>query len=126
MPSFLAAKASLELAEPTYNSYHKVTLKQPLKKNLKKKKKLLKACVDAYTQAANFGVAEITTASTYRIAQIYSEFSKALFASERPKCLNGEELVVDGEILFQDSKVGPERQIIFGAHISNGFLECNY
>lgn len=89
---FLAAKASLELAEPTYNSYHSVNLVQPLKQNLKIKKDLLQASVDSYTAAANYGVAEVTTASTYRIAQIYSEFSKALFASERPKGLSAEEL----------------------------------
>ena len=89
---FLAAKASLELAEPKYEAYMKVKLTQPLKKNLKKKKELLQQTVDAYTAAADYGVAEITTASTYRIAQIYGDFGQGLFDSERPKGLSGEEL----------------------------------
>ncbi|MFV2055175.1 MAG: tetratricopeptide repeat protein [Thiohalomonadales bacterium] len=90
--TYLAASASLELAEPTFISFQKVQLVQPLKKNLKKKKKLLKASVDAFTAAASYGVSEITTASTFRIAEIYNGFSKGLYTSERPKGLSADEL----------------------------------
>lgn len=89
---FLAAKASLELAEPAFQSYRGIHLVQPLKKNLKKKKSAMKEVIDAYTKAANYGVAEVTTASTYRIAEVYSDFSRGLFASERPKGLSSAEL----------------------------------
>ena len=89
---FLAAKASLELAEPVFQSYRGIHLVQPLKKNLKKKKSAMKKVIDAYTEAANYGVAEVTTASTYRIAEVYSDFSRGLFASERPKGLSSTEL----------------------------------
>jgi len=89
---FLAAKASLELAEPTFQTYRGIHLVQPLKKNLKKKKDAMKEVIDAYTKAANYGVAEVTTASTYRIAEVYSDFSRGLFASERPKGLSSTEL----------------------------------
>ena len=90
--NFLAANAALELAEPSYLEYRRVHLVQPLKKNLKKKKKLLKDSVDAYTEAANYGVAEVATAATFRIAEIYAEFSKGLFGSERPPGLSGDAL----------------------------------
>ncbi|HEY5602761.1 MAG TPA: tetratricopeptide repeat protein [Gammaproteobacteria bacterium] len=89
---FLAAKASLELAEPVFQSYRNIHLVQPLKKNLQKKKTAMKDVIDAYTKAANYGVAEVTTASTYRIAEIYNDFSRGLFASERPKGLSTTEL----------------------------------
>ena len=89
---FLAAKASLELAEPAFRSYRGIHLVQPLKKNLKKKKNAMKKVIDAYTEAANYGVAEVTTASTYRIAEVYSDFSRGLFSSERPKGLSSAEL----------------------------------
>lgn len=89
---YLAAMASMELAEPKYAAYAKVQLVQPLKKNLKIKKDLLKETIDAYTKAASYGVAEITTASTFKIAEIYNEFSKGLFKSERPKGLSEAEL----------------------------------
>jgi TolA-binding protein len=89
---YLAAKASLELAEPVYQEYQKVKLVLPLKPNLKKKKELMEKSIEVYTQAANYGVAEVTTASTYRIAEIYRDFSKGLFNSERPKGLAPDEL----------------------------------
>lgn len=89
---FLAANASLELAEPTYKEYKSVSLVLPLKPNLKKKKQLLEQSIDAYTKAANYGVAAVTTASTYRIAEIYNDFSVKLFDSEKPKGLSEDEL----------------------------------
>ncbi|MGD8558138.1 MAG: tetratricopeptide repeat protein [Gammaproteobacteria bacterium] len=89
---FLAAKATLELVEPAFQNYRGIHLVQPLKVNLKKKKTAMKEVIDAYTRAANFGVAEVTTASTYRIAEVYNDFSRGLFASERPKGLSSTEL----------------------------------
>jgi hypothetical protein len=89
---FLAAKATLELAEPAFQNYRGIHLVQPLKANLKKKKNAMKEVIDAYTKAANFGVAEVTTASTYRIAEVYNDFSRGLYASERPKGLSATEL----------------------------------
>jgi len=88
---FLAAKASLELAEPVFQNYRDIQLVQPLKKNLKKKKSAMKQVIDIYTRAANYGVAEVTTASTYRIAEVYNDFSRDLFSSERPKGLSNAE-----------------------------------
>lgn len=89
---FVAAKAAMELAEPTFISFKKVKLVQPLKKSLKKKKLLLQRCLAAYTAAASYGIEEITTASTYQIGEIYNEFSQVLYNSERPKGLNETEL----------------------------------
>jgi TolA-binding protein len=89
---YLAAMASLELAGPIYEAYRSVHLVLPLKENLKKKKKLMQDSINAYTQAANYGIEAVATASTYRIAEIYSDFSRGLFASERPKGLSEDEL----------------------------------
>lgn len=89
---YLAAGAALELAGPTYVVYRKVRLVQPLKKNLQKKKSLMQKSIKAYTDAANYGVEAVTTASTYRIAEIYNDFGQGLFDSERPKGLSSEEL----------------------------------
>jgi TolA-binding protein len=89
---YLAATAVLELSRPTYIAYRKVKLVQPLKKNLKIKKKLMQESIEAYTQASNYGIEAVTTASTYRIAEIYNDFSRSLFASQRPKGLSPDEL----------------------------------
>jgi len=99
--TYLAAKASFELAEPDYQAYRRVKLVQPLKKNLKQKKKLLKSTVDTYSEIANYGVAEVTTAATYRIGEIYAEFAKGLFSSERPAGMTGSALE-EYEILLEE------------------------
>ncbi|MGD8569138.1 MAG: tetratricopeptide repeat protein [Gammaproteobacteria bacterium] len=88
---YLAAKASLELAEPRLRSFQQVKLVAPLKKNLKKKKEKMKEAVNAYTEAANYGVEEVTTASVYWLGEIYHKFGKELLKSERPKNLSAEE-----------------------------------
>ncbi len=89
---FLAANATLELAQETFDAYNKVRLVQPLKKNLQEKKRLMEASIDIYTRAANYGIEGVTTAATYRIAEIYNGFGRDLLESERPEGLNGEEL----------------------------------
>jgi len=89
---YLAARASFELAEPTLESFRQVRLVRPLKENLKLKKEKMQLAVDAFTVAADYGIAEVTTASVYWLGEIYNEFGKALIKSERPEGLSGEEL----------------------------------
>ncbi|WP_455207171.1 tetratricopeptide repeat protein [Kaarinaea lacus] len=114
---FLAAKASLELAEPAFQSYRNIHLVQPLKKNLQKKKSAMKEVIDAYTKAANYGVAEVTTASTYRIAEIYNDFSRGLFASERPKGLSSAEL--EQYDLLLEEQAYPFEEKAIEIHVTN-------
>jgi len=109
--TFLAANAALELAEPSYEEYRNVHLVQPLKQNIKKKKQLLKTTVDTYTEVANYGVAEVATAATFRIAEIYAEFSKGLFASERPPGLSGSALE-EYELLLEEQAFPFEEKAI--------------
>ncbi len=89
---FLAAKASLVLAEPKLAAFKKVALVKPFKKNLKKKKKQMRSAIDAYSKLVEYQVGEVTAAATFYIAEIYYEFSVALLESERPENLNEEEL----------------------------------
>ena len=89
---YLAAKASYELARPYWESFETVRLVEPLKKNLARKKQKMQEAVTAFTQAADYGVAEVTTASVYWLAEIYNKFSRELMKSERPKGLSGAEL----------------------------------
>ncbi len=85
---YLAAKASLVLAEPIADAYRKVVLKEPLKKQLKLKKARMEEVLKAYSTATGYGVADVTTEATYDIATIYRDFGKALMVSERPAKLN--------------------------------------
>ncbi|HEX9627892.1 MAG TPA: tetratricopeptide repeat protein [Acidiferrobacterales bacterium] len=89
---YLGATAALTLAEPAYDEYRKVKLVEPLKKSLAVKKDKMQAALKAYGSVAEYGVAEVATASTFRIAEIYRDFSRELLASQRPKGLSPEEL----------------------------------
>jgi TolA-binding protein len=89
---YLGAMGALVMAEPTYEAYRKVALVEPLAKNLKLKKAKMEEVLKAYSVAANYGVADVTTAATYHIAVVYQDFGKALMASQRPKKLSKLEL----------------------------------
>lgn len=88
----LAATAAMTLAEPYYQAFRGAHLKEPLKKSLKNKKAKMQLAIKAYGIAAEYGVAEVATAATYHIAEIYRDFSRELLASQRPKGLSAEEL----------------------------------
>jgi len=98
---YLAAKAAFELAQPTLKAYQRVKLVEPLKQNLKRKKEKMKLAVDTFTATANYGVAEVTTASVYTLAEIYADFGAALMGSQRPAGLSEEELE-QYEILLEE------------------------
>jgi hypothetical protein len=85
---YLGATAALALAEPGYVAYRKIALVEPLKKTLKLKKAKMEEVLKAYTLAADYGVADVTTAATFHIAALYQDFGKALMASQRPKKLS--------------------------------------
>lgn len=109
---FLAAKAALRLAGPEHELFRRIALKAPLEKNLKRKKTQMQSAIAAYKKAAEYGVAEVTTAATYHIGEIYQQFGAALMASERPKGLNQEELEQYNILLeeqaypFEDKAIG--------------------
>ncbi|MGH8494827.1 MAG: tetratricopeptide repeat protein [Gammaproteobacteria bacterium] len=89
---YLAAKAALLLAEPHFDAFAAVRLAIPLEKSLERKKARMQAALDAYARAADYSVAEVTTAATYRIAEIYHLLGSDLLESERPRDLSPEEL----------------------------------
>jgi outer membrane protein assembly factor BamD (BamD/ComL family) len=88
---YLAATAALSLAEPAFEEYRKVALVEPLQKQLKLKKAKMEEVLKAYGVAAEYGVADVATASTYRIAELYGDFGRSLMGSQRPKGLAKDE-----------------------------------
>ncbi|HSC16058.1 MAG TPA: tetratricopeptide repeat protein, partial [Gammaproteobacteria bacterium] len=89
---YLAAKAQLELAAPTRDAFLGTRLVVPLDKSLEAKQARMQEALAAYGQAADYGIAEVTTAANYEIAELYHALSKDLYASERPPELTAEEL----------------------------------
>ena len=114
---FLAAKASLVLAEPKLEEFKKVELVKPFKKNLKKKKNRMRSAIDTYSKLVEYQVGEVTAAATFYIAEIYYEFSVALMESERPTNLNDEELE-QYELVIEEQAYPFEEKAI-GVHEKN-------
>ncbi|HUG25933.1 tetratricopeptide repeat protein [Piscinibacter sp.] len=85
---YLGAMAALALAEPAFEAYRKVALVEPLARQLKLKKAKMEAVLKAYAVAADYGVADATTAATYHTAALYQDFGRALLTSQRPKKLS--------------------------------------
>ena len=108
---FLAAKASLELAEPVRKRFEVVKLTQPLANSLKLKKELMEDVITAYSGAADYGVAEVTTAATFRLGEVYEQFSIALMQSDRPKDLDADALE-QYEILLEEQAFPFEEKAI--------------
>ena len=88
---YLAGNATLVLAKPLRSQYNKIKLRIPLKKSLKRKKRLMTKTIKAYEQALNYKIADISTSATYEIAEIYNDFARALMKSQRPKGLSADE-----------------------------------
>lgn len=89
---YLAAKATLETAEPHVAMFNAVKLVAPLDRSLKTKRNAMEKVLSIYGQALDYGVAEVTTAATFGMAELYRNLGADLLASERPKGLDAEEL----------------------------------
>ncbi|MFV2059395.1 MAG: tetratricopeptide repeat protein [Gammaproteobacteria bacterium] len=113
----IVAEALLTMAEPKHVAYNKVKLTIPLKKSLRKKKKLMQKAIAAYTVAIDYQVASVTTSATYRIAEIYRDFAVSLMKSERPKKLTADQLE-EYELLLEEQAFPLEEKSI-EIHTSN-------
>jgi TolA-binding protein len=89
---FLAAQSAFTLAEFSFDQYQAVRLDLPLRNSLATKKRLMEQALQQYARAADYQVAEVTTAATYRSAAIYYHLSRTLLDSARPPDLSGETL----------------------------------
>ncbi len=87
---YLAAKATLETAEPQVAMFNSIKLVVPLDKSLKAKRGAMEKVLATYGQALDYGVAEVTTASNYGMAELYRQLAADLMTSERPKGLDEE------------------------------------
>jgi TolA-binding protein len=89
---YLAAQSALVLTEDLYHEFDEVELVQPFERSLQQKKRRMDAALDAYGRLVDYEVGEVTAAATYYMAEIYSDFSRALGESERPFNLNAAEM----------------------------------
>ena len=108
---YLAATASLELATPTRDEFNGISLTLPLKKSLEAKRAAMQRALKAYEAADGYAIADVSTAATYEMAELYRHLSEDLLKSERPKTLKDEELEQYNLLLEEQSYPFEEKAI---------------
>ena len=114
---YLAAKAQLTLAQPARDAFRAVRLTAPLKKSLTVKRNALETAMEGYKRAAEYQVAEVTTAATYEMAELYGTLAKDILHSERPSNLKGDALEEYNSLL--EEQVFPFEEQAIKAHELN-------
>ncbi len=89
---YLAAVATLELTEASRDAFQSIPLVAPLKDSLASKKSAMERALAGYQQAVGYAVAEVTTAATYEMGELYRRLAADLMKSERPANLDAESL----------------------------------
>jgi tetratricopeptide (TPR) repeat protein len=89
---YLAAKALMINIEPEVLDFQSIKLVQPLAKSLKSKRASMDKVLSLYSRALDYQVAEVTTAATYGMGELYRQLAADVMASERPKKLDAEAL----------------------------------
>ncbi len=107
----LAARAQLALAAPERDAFRAVRLAAPLRRSLEQKRKALDVALAAYRAAVDYRVAEVTTAASFEMAELYRTLARDLLKSERPKGL-GAEALEQYDLLLEEQAFPFEEQAI--------------
>jgi tetratricopeptide (TPR) repeat protein len=106
-----AAESALELAEYRLAAFRRIQLVNPVQDNLAQKIASMKQALQAFETAIDYGIAPVTTAATYHIANMYDELGRALLSSERPASLTKEELVEYDLLLAEQAEPFEQKAI---------------
>jgi hypothetical protein len=88
----LAARSGLVLAEKLYGEFGAVKLTQPFETSLQVKQQRMEGLIAALERLVGYGIADVTAAATFYIAETYADFGKSLLESERPADLAAADL----------------------------------
>jgi TolA-binding protein len=108
---YLAAQSALVLSEALYHRFDEVKLVQPFEQNLQEKQRRMEAALEGFDRLVDYEVAEVTAAATFYMAEVYSEFSQALIASEPPSGLDPAEMQAYEMALEEEAFPFEERAI---------------
>lgn len=85
---YLAAHASLTLAEPLLDEFKAIELTLPLDQSLKRMKTTMQDMIAEFDAMIDYGVAEVTAAATFNLGELYYQFTRTLLESDRPDGLS--------------------------------------
>ena len=121
--TYLGAWAAADLANQQYQKFTALQLTLPLKTSLKAKQASLADTLEAYNEVLDFGVAEFTTLSSYRIGEIYGELSRAMLNSERPDDLDA--LALEQYEILLEEQAYPFEEKAIEVHEANSQRSWN-
>jgi outer membrane protein assembly factor BamD (BamD/ComL family) len=108
---YLAARSALVFSEDLFHRCQEVELSQPFEQNLQEKQQRMDAALEALDGLVEYEVAEVTAAATFYMAEIYSDFGRAMMESERPTDLDLAELQ-DYEMVLEEEAYPFEEKAI--------------
>lgn len=114
---YLAAWANAKYGDYFAGEFHKRRLYQPLQKSLPKKQEFFSDATDRYEKAAEYGILEFVTMSSYKIGQLYEAFATALREAPKPSGLSASDVGVYSEII--EEQASPFDQLAVDVHQAN-------
>lgn len=100
---WLAAWANAKYGDYYAQEFRRYRLYLPLAKSLPDKNEMLRKASQRYQMAAEFGILEFATMSSFRMAELYYQFSVALRTAPRPTSLSVAEQSVYNDIIEEQA-----------------------
>jgi tetratricopeptide (TPR) repeat protein len=107
----VAARSALVLAEEHYREFLAVRLRQPFEVSLEEKQQRMDVVIEAMERLVAYGIADVTAAATYYMAETYFDFSRSLADSERPTDLAAAEMAQYEMVLEEEAFPFEEKAI---------------
>ena len=114
---YLGAHAALKIYQKKFDEYYAIRLRPPFQRHLEDKRYRMRQSINRVNILLEYEVGEVTAAATYRLADIYLHFSKALLTSVRPKGLS--DLELEQYELVLEEQAYPFEEKAIGVHEKN-------
>lgn len=114
---WLAAWANMEYGNYFASEFAKKKLRLPLDRSLPAKNAALKDAVGRYQQAADYGILEFVSQSSFKIAGLYQDFAEGLRAAPQPAGLTAADASAYRDILAEQA--APFVELALELHTAN-------
>lgn len=114
---WLGAWANIKYGDYFAWEFNKRKIRQPLAKSLPKKNEFLQNASKRYQMAADYGILEFVTMSSFKIAGMYQQFAEELRAAPKPRGLSADDQVVYTNII--EEQAGPFESLAMELHQAN-------
>ncbi len=114
---WLGAWANAKYGDYFASEFRKKRLRQPLQHSLPKKQEFFKNASDRYQKAADYGILEFVTLSSFKIGELYETFANDLRSAPSPKGLSASDKTLYAEII--EEQASPFDQLAVDVHQAN-------